>query len=126
MSFCTAINCMDGRVQLPVIKYLRRRFNTEYVDLITEPGPALILAKETNLDVFHSIFARVRISVYNHRSTALAVVAHHDCAGNPAPKEDQLLHLRDAVRRLRVRYPDIEVVALWVDEKWHVNELAEL
>ncbi|MHA1252503.1 MAG: carbonic anhydrase, partial [Candidatus Helarchaeota archaeon] len=27
MKFCTVINCMDGRVQIPVINYLRKRFN---------------------------------------------------------------------------------------------------
>ena len=44
MIFCTAINCMDGRVQAPVNAYLRTRFNADYVDAVTEPGPALVLA----------------------------------------------------------------------------------
>ena len=39
MRFCTVINCMDGRVQLPVIRHMKERFNAEYVDSITEPGP---------------------------------------------------------------------------------------
>jgi len=39
MIFCTAVNCMDGRVQLPVINYLKERFSANYVDMITEPGP---------------------------------------------------------------------------------------
>ncbi len=51
MSFCTTINCMDGRVQLPVIKYLQKHFNVDYVDSITEPGPNLILAKQTNFNI---------------------------------------------------------------------------
>jgi len=34
MSYCTVINCMDGRVQLPVIKYLKERFDVDYVDSI--------------------------------------------------------------------------------------------
>ena len=38
MCFCTAVNCMDGRVQLPVTSYLQERFNVEHVDSITEPG----------------------------------------------------------------------------------------
>ncbi|RKX75878.1 MAG: hypothetical protein DRP87_13470 [Spirochaetes bacterium] len=42
--FCTVVNFMDGRVQLAVIKYLQRRFDVDYVDTITEPGPNLILA----------------------------------------------------------------------------------
>jgi len=39
MSFYTAINCMDGRVQLPVITYLQKRFGVEHVDSITAAGP---------------------------------------------------------------------------------------
>lgn len=38
MKFCTAINCMDGRVQLPVINYLKKHFKVNYVGSITEPG----------------------------------------------------------------------------------------
>ena len=44
MRFCTAINCMDGRVQPPVIRHLQGRFNAE-VGSITGPGPDLLLAK---------------------------------------------------------------------------------
>jgi hypothetical protein len=36
MSFCTAINCMDGRVQLPTITFLKKHFGIEHVDCITE------------------------------------------------------------------------------------------
>lgn len=46
MSFCTVINCMDGRVQLPVIRYLMDRFNVACVDSVTEPGPLRHLADE--------------------------------------------------------------------------------
>ena len=35
MTFCTAVNCMDGWAKLPVIKYLQDRFNVEHVDSIT-------------------------------------------------------------------------------------------
>ncbi len=41
MSFCTAINCMDGRTQLPVIEFLKNKLSVEYVDTVTEPGPHL-------------------------------------------------------------------------------------
>jgi hypothetical protein len=36
---------MDGRVQLPVIDYLRKRFGVEHVDSVIEAGPNLILAE---------------------------------------------------------------------------------
>ena len=125
MKFCTAINCMDGRVQLPVIEYLKRRFGAEYVDVITEPGPNLILARQTNYSLVESIFERIKISVERHHSIGIAIAGHYDCAGNPASKEAQILHIRDAIAMVHGRYSQIETIGLWVDENWEVNELAQ-
>ncbi len=122
MRFCTAINCMDGRVQQPVIDYLRRRFRVEYIDLITEAGPNLILSKQEDKTAIESILVRVKISVEKHKSVGIAVIGHHDCAGNPAPREEQIQHLHNAVQFLSQQY-EIPVIALWVDEKWQVNEI---
>ncbi len=122
MKFCTAINCMDGRVQLPVINYLQKRFQADYVDSITEPGPNLILAKKDNKTLVQSIISRVQISVEKHHSVGIAIVGHYDCAGNPAGKEEQLLHLEDSIDLLR-QYFNIAVITLWVDENREVHEI---
>jgi len=45
-SFAAAINCMDGRTQIPVIDYVKRRFRVDHVDMITEPRPIRILAEQ--------------------------------------------------------------------------------
>jgi len=124
MSFCTVINCMDGRVQLPVIEYLRNRFGVDYVDSITEPGPNLILAQQTNVNVVESIFKRIKISVDHHGSVGIAVAGHYGCAGNPAAKEEQTQHTLDAIDYIKRRCDDIEVIGLWVDENWKVSELS--
>ena len=60
MSYCTVINCMDGMVQLPAINYLKERFEVDYVDSITGPGPNLILAQQTAhmLDAIRCIKSR--------------------------------------------------------------------
>jgi hypothetical protein len=123
MEFCTAINCMDGRVQLSVISFLKKRFNAKYVDVVTEPGPNLILAKRTDQKLVESIFNRVDLSVHKHHSKGIAVVGHYDCAGNPAEKEEQFLHLRDAIILLRSRYPEVEIIGLWVDDQWQTKEI---
>lgn len=123
--FCTAINCMDGRVQLPVMTYLCRRFDAECVDSITEPGPNRILAERDDAAAVQSILGRLKISVNEHSTAGIALVGHHDCCGNPAEKEEQLRHLAAAVRFLRGRYQDIPVIALWVDENWDVHEIAD-
>jgi carbonic anhydrase len=122
MKFCAAINCMDGRVQLPVINYSKERFKVSYVDSITEPGPNLILAKQSDKVAIQSIILRVKISVEKHKSVGIAIVGHYDCSGNPSVKEDQLIHLKDSIGYLR-QYFDIEIIALWVDENWKVNEI---
>ncbi len=125
MSFCTAINCMDGRVQLPVIRYLQDRFNAENVDSITEPGPNLILAKRTDEDLIQSIRRRIDISVEKHSSVGMALAGHHDCAGNPATEKEQMQHLIAGIEFLRRQYPNIPVIGLWVDEKWQVHEIVD-
>ena len=123
MSFCTAINCMDGRVQLPVIGFLKQRFAVEYVDSITEPGPILILSEQTDQHRIDSIIRRIDISVYKHRSVGMAVVAHHDCAGDPVGKDEQLRQLDVAVKFIAKKYPSLPVIGLWVDENWAVSEI---
>lgn len=121
MSFCTAINCMDGRTQLPVIGYLQERFGVEYVDAVTEPGPVGILSSQPDSDAAQSIYRRVDISINAHQSVGIAVVAHHDCAGNPVPEEEQKKQLQASVRVLADRYPQMEVIALWVGDTWTVE-----
>lgn len=123
MSFCTVINCMDGRCQLPVTEYLSQRFNVDYVDSITEPGPNLILAKQTDNVVVQSILRRVRISVDKHSSVGIAIVGHYDCAGNPAGEEEQHQQIIAAVEFLRAQFPEIPIIGLWLDEEWKTHEI---
>lgn len=123
MAFCTAINCMDGRVQQPVISYLKDRYNAEYVDSITEPGPNLILAEQNRPELIQSILERLQISVEKHGSAGIAVVGHYDCAGNPAPRDRQIGHVRDSIRFLRTHYTSIDIIGLWVNEEWEVEEI---
>ncbi len=123
MSFSTAVNCMDGRVQKEVFRFCRSRFLSKYVDMITEPGPNRILAEQDPPHLVESILARIDISIEKHASKGIAVVGHHDCAGNPAGEEIQKEHLEYAVKFLREHYPSVEVTALWVNEKWDVKEV---
>ena len=123
MKFCTVINCMDGRVQLPVIKYLKERFGIEYVDSITEAGPNRILAQAQGIASVESIFKRLNISIDKHDSTGIAVVGHHDCAANPALEGEQIAQIQESIRFLRKHYQNIEIIGLWVDSAWEVQEV---
>ncbi|KYK20479.1 hypothetical protein AYK25_04770 [Thermoplasmatales archaeon SM1-50] len=46
--FITAINCMIGRVQLPIIHWMRKQYAVDYVDMITEPAPIKIFSQNTS------------------------------------------------------------------------------
>ena len=123
MKFCTAITCMDGRIQLPVIAYLQKRFNAKYVDSITEPGPNLILSMQSDSSLVESILTRLKISVEKHMSVGAAVVGHYDCAGNPAKKDEQIQHIEESIRFIQQQYEELEIIGLWVDENWKVQEI---
>ena len=126
MRFCSVINCMDGRVQLPVIKYLQKRFNVECVDSITEAGPNLILSEGKNIDSLQGILDRLEISVKKHNSVGIGIVGHHDCAGNPSSQDNQMMQIREAIKLLRQQYENIDIIGLWVDQNWEVHEVAEI
>ena len=125
MSFCTVINCMDGRTQLPVIEFLRQRYSVDYVDSVTEPAPVKILAEQADQGLLDSICRRLDVSVDKHSSKTIAIVAHHDCAGNPVAKDVQLGQLDAAVGYIAERYPEASVIGLWVDKTWMAQEVSQ-
>lgn len=122
MLFCTVINCIDGRVQLPVITYLQNRFGVKYVDVVTEAGPVGVISQQPESEEIISIFRRVELSIESHTSKGIAIVAHHECAGNPIPDTDQISQLQLCLERLSKRYPQLDIVGLWLDQNWEVHE----
>jgi hypothetical protein len=104
MSFCTVVNCIDGGVQLPVVEFLKQRFQADYVDCITEAAPVRILAGETSHRQVQSITDRVDIFVAKRESKGISVVVHHDCAGNPVDKQKQLEQIDISVKYLKGHY----------------------
>ena len=123
MSFGTVINCMDGRTQLPANEYLRRQFEVDYVDTITEAGPVRILGEEPDSPPAESILARVKISTDKHGSKHIAIVAHHDCAGNPVPEDKQREQLDLAARFVAAQCPGVRVLGLWIGADWTVEKV---
>jgi hypothetical protein len=119
-SFATAINCMDGRTQLPVNSWMKEKFGVDFVDTITEPGPNGVLANNKE-PLVTSIKDRVLISVNGHGSRTIALVGHHDCAGNPGPKDMQLDHMMKGIEVLRSWALPVHILGLWVGEDWKVE-----
>ncbi len=123
MTFATSIHCMDGRVQEPILAWLKREFNVDYVDVITEPGPNKILANLAPPELLESVHTRVGISVQKHGSSVIAVSGHHDCAGNPVDKARQREQIEQSANYLAGKYPNVVIVKLWVNENWQVERL---
>ena len=112
--FATAINCIDGRVQTPVLDWMKLHLNVDYVDLITEPGPDKALALAT--DAAATVFKKVRFSASAHNPVAVAIAGHHDCIANPESKEEHFVQIKDAVRIIIGWGIRIRTIGLWVNE----------
>jgi hypothetical protein len=79
---------MAGRVQMPVIEYIKNKYKVDYVDMITMPAPNKVLVENKNKT--EQIKRYVEISVMHHGSRLVAICGHYDCAGNPVDDETQI------------------------------------
>ena len=122
MSFYTAINCMDGRIQEPVTNYIKKKYNVLFVDMITSAGPVKILSNEKTENL-EPIISCIDISLKKHESQGIAIVAHYDCAGNPIPDEKQKKLLKKSVAFLMKKYMNVSVCGLWVDKNKKIEEI---
>ncbi len=123
--FVTAINCMDGRAQEPIIKFMKEKFQADYVDNITEPGPNKILAEASNAELVESIKKRVAISVFKHFSKIIAIIGHHDCSGNPSSDLEQKNHLKRSLENIRSwDFPVQKIILIWLDESFQPAEIS--
>jgi chromosome condensin MukBEF complex kleisin-like MukF subunit len=123
-TFATAINCMDGRTQEPIIYWAKKTLEVDYVDAITEPGPDKILAEGSDTLV-ESIKNRVMISVNKHGSQNVIVVSHHDCAGNPVSKKEHLEQLKKSVDVISSWELGVKIIGVWIGKDRKVNKLIE-
>ena len=120
IKFATAINCIDGRVQIPVIDYFKKNYKINYVDIITIPGANKILAENKDSTI-EAIKNYLTISVNVHKSKIAAIVGHYDCAGNTANKETQLNDIIAAMKNVASWGLNVDIIGLWVDKNWKVS-----
>jgi len=118
--FGTAINCMDGRVQLVLNKWMREKYGLDHVDTITEPGVDKILACGS-AEEKAIVEKKARISVEVHGSKIIVIVGHHDCAGNPVSNEEHCKQVKEAVRVISSWKLPAKVVGVWIGDDWSVT-----
>jgi carbonic anhydrase len=121
--FVTCLNCMDGRVQLPVINWLKQNYSIENVDMITEAGMDGFLVNMNRLPA--ELQNKIYISLKKHGSGQIFIVGHHDCGGHPVDEITHRKHTMMAVDRIKMLYPECKVYGLWVSEQWEVEQIAK-
>ena len=114
----TCLNCMDGRVQLPVLTWIKANYPVDFVDVITEAGMDGILAKQEDIS---EVLRSIKISVNLNKSIRLFVVGYYDYRGNPVDENCHRKEIANAVQRLKPFWPAQEVIGLWVNDQWQVE-----
>ena len=117
----TCLNCMDGRVQLPVLQWIKKYRRVDFVDVITEAGMDGVLA-DPNHDIGEILYS-IGISVKMNNSTGLFVVGHYDCRGNPSNKKTHYQQIIKAIQRVKSHWASHSVTGLWVNKNWQVEEV---
>ena len=113
-SFATSLSCIDGRVQLPMISWIKDRYSVDFVDTITAPGIDKVIFD----DDVESIKKSLMISISNHKSSHVVISGHFGCAGNPVSDEDHFIHIKKSVEIINSWNLDADVVGVWLDEKF--------
>jgi hypothetical protein len=127
MKFGTVINCIDGRVQIPVLEYLKKHFDADFYDACNEAGPVKILSERDDTCRMVALKEQIRISMEGHGSRIIALVGHYDCAGNPVGRDRQEEQMKNALFYLQRAYGDGMIyLGLYVNENWKVEEVCRL
>ena len=114
---------MDGRVQIPVIEWMKKTYGSDYVDVITEPGPDKLMVEERFGVAEVLIKKKVEISIQKHGSKVVAICGHYDCAGNPADMDRHIEQIKESVEIVKSWSLNVEVIGLWIDESWEVHKV---
>jgi len=116
----TAINCMDGRVHLPLLDWMKATYGVDYVDLITEPGPDKLLSSGSP-EALASVRDKAQFLITVRGSKILVVAGHHDCKGNPVSREYHKEQIRKGVAVVRSWGLPATIVGVWINQDWQVE-----
>lgn len=105
-------------MQLPVLNWIRKKYNIDFVDVVTAAGIDRLIASQDNIG---TIIKSVNISINTNKSTRIFIVAHHDCRGNPVDKKTHREHIIKSVKCLKSHWPELEIVGLWVNSHWQAE-----
>ena len=124
MIFATSINCIDGRIQLPISNWIKQKYSVDYVDVITHPGSDKIIG-EKNIEGISEIKTKTLVSINAHNSKLVVISGHHDCAGNPVSKEMHLIQIKKSINIIKSWNCPVTVIGVWINDQWEIEEIQE-
>ena len=124
MIFATSINCIDGRIQLPISNWIKQKYSIDYVDVITHPGSDKIIG-EKNIEGISEIKTKTLVSINAHNSKLVVISGHHDCAGNPVSKEMHLTQIKKSINIIKSWNCPVTVIGVWINDQWEIEEIQE-
>ncbi len=118
--FATSISCIDGRIQLPLAKWIKENYSVEYVDAITEPGVDKNVTRDS---ITTSLKAKATISIRVHKSELIVFSGHYNCAANPVSDKEHIEFIKKGVEEISSWNLGAKVIGVYVDDSWNVNPL---
>ena len=116
--FATSVSCIDGRIQIPLTKWIKENYSVDYVDTITEPGVDKTITENS---VFESIKTKVSISINAHKSELIVFSGHYNCAANQVSNEEHIELIKKGIGVISSWNLGAKVIGVWVDDSWNVN-----
>jgi len=113
------LNCIDGRVQLPVIEWIKDNYGALHVDMITEPGMDGYLADYDN--PIDDIIRKAKVSIDKNGASVLFLAGHHDCKGNSVEEAIHKEHIKKSAERIKSEIAGVEIIGIWVNDKWIIE-----
>ena len=118
--FATSVSCIDGRIQIPLTKWIKENYSVDYVDTITEPGVDKTITENS---VFESIKTKVSISINAHKSELIVFSGHYNCAANQVSNEEHIELIKKGIGVISSWNLGAKVIGVWVDDSWNVNTI---
>ena len=113
------LNCMDGRAQIPVITWIKKELDVEYVDMITEAGmDGFLLDQSKDTE---AVKQKVQLSIDVNHARTIVIVGHHDCKGNPVSDEVHKEQIQKAVEDFKKQFSDVKVQGIWLNSEFEVE-----
>ena len=118
--FGTCVTCIDGRIQEPLQQWLKKKYELDYVDMITEHGAEKLFSDDKHQSELRN---KVSYSIKNSNSKIILVSAHHDCEGNMVSKDKQISQIKDAISIIQSWNLGVPVTGAWFNEQLQVESI---